>query len=121
MSILSITKTLFKSIFHGPYTTQYPIKPKENFKNTRGSIDIDIDTCIFCSICQKRCPTDAIEVEKANALWRIDRLKCIQCGYCVDVCPKKCLIMNNQYTAPCFENAKDEFKNARVSNNQTDN
>jgi len=121
MSIFSITKTLFKSILHGPYTVLYPINKKESFERTRGSIDIDISSCIFCGICQRRCPTGAIQVEKQNTLWSIERLKCIQCGYCVEVCPKKCLNMNNQYSAPSFGNVKDEFINARVSDNQANN
>ncbi len=120
MSILSITKTLFKSIMHGPYTTLYPIKKRDDFKLTRGSIDIDIAACIFCSICQRRCPTEAIEVQKANATWGISRLKCIQCGYCVSVCPKKCLSMNSQYTAPTTGKEKEVFENARISDHQED-
>lgn len=121
MSILSITKTLFKSIFHGPYTVLYPIKKKDSFDATRGSIGIEIASCIFCSICQRRCPTGAIIVDKSNSLWSIERLKCIQCNYCTEVCPKKCLYMNKEYSAPSFGNVKDEFVNARVSDNQTNN
>ena len=48
MSILSMTKTLFKSIVHGPYTENYPAKPRENYERTRGSIENDIEDCIFC-------------------------------------------------------------------------
>lgn len=121
MSILSITKTLFKSLFHGPYTDPYPIIKKPAFEDARGSVTIDIDTCIFCSICQKRCPTGAIVVNKAEGSWEIDRLKCIQCSYCVKVCPKKCLGMDGDYTPPCYESAKDEYKNARISDNKADN
>lgn len=110
MSLLSMSKTLYKNLFRGPYTTQYPIKPKENFDRTRGSIGIDIDACIFCGMCQRRCPTGAIKVDKANASWSIERFQCIQCGYCSEVCPKKCLCMQNNYTTPASEKARDEFK-----------
>ncbi|MDF2485202.1 MAG: 4Fe-4S ferredoxin iron-sulfur binding domain protein [Herbinix sp.] len=109
MSILSMTKTLFKNLQHGPYTVLYPIKKKESFERTRGRIAISIDDCIFCSMCQRRCPTGAIKVDKANSSWSIERLQCIQCNYCSEVCPKKCLTMENQYTSPSFGNVRDEF------------
>lgn len=109
MSILSMTKTLFKNLIHGPYTVLYPIKKKENFERTRGKIEISIDDCIFCSMCQKRCPTGAITVDKANSSWSIERLSCIQCNYCAEVCPKKCLRMDNQYTSPSYGKVRDEF------------
>ena len=109
MSILSMSKTLFKNLFHGPYTVLYPIKQKEKFDRTRGKVKIAIDDCIFCGICQRRCPTGAIQVDKSKASWTIERLQCIQCNYCNEVCPKKCLSMDNQYTAPSKGNVKDEY------------
>lgn len=121
MSILSMTKTLFKSIIHGPYTKAYPAVKKDNYLRTRGSVEIDIASCIYCGSCERRCPTGAIKVDRGNSVWSIDRFKCIQCSYCNDVCPKKCLEMNNQYTAPSYEKARDEYTNARVSDNKENN
>ncbi len=121
MSILSMSKTLFKSLIHGPYTVQYPINKKENYDRTRGRIEITVSDCIFCGLCQRRCPTGAISVDKANASWSIERLQCIQCNYCGEVCPKKCLKMNNEYTTPSFGNVRDEYTNARVSDNTENN
>jgi len=121
MSILSMTKTLFKNLIHGPYTVLYPIKKKNSYENTRGKIGITIADCIFCGICERRCPTGAIKVEKLRSTWSIDRLQCIQCNYCTEVCPKKCLKMDNQYTSPSFDKVRDEYTSARVSNNTTNN
>jgi len=112
MSILSITKTLFKSLLHGPYTEKYPYEKKVNFENTRGKIEINMPECIYCGMCERRCPTGAIKVEKELSKWSIQRLQCVQCSYCVEVCPKKCLTMDNQYTAPSFDKARDEYTNA---------
>lgn len=42
--------------------------------------------CIGCMKCQKECPAEAIKVE--NFLARIDYSKCVQCGHCVDICPR---------------------------------
>jgi ech hydrogenase subunit F len=121
MSILSMTKTLFKSIIHGPYTEAYPLKKKDNYQLTRGSVEIDIESCIYCGSCERRCPTGAIKVDREKSVWSIDRFKCIQCSYCNDVCPKKCLKMNNQYTAPSYEKVRDEYTNARISDNKENN
>lgn len=118
MSILSMSKTLVKSIVHGPYTVLYPIKKKDTFERTRGKIENDIPNCIFCGMCERRCPTGAIKTVRADKKWSIERMQCIQCGYCVEVCPKKCLHMNNQYTAPSFDKTRDEYVDARVSDNE---
>lgn len=121
MSILSMTKTLFKSVIHGPYTVKYPLAKKAVFERTRGSIDNDIENCIFCGMCERRCPTGALKVVKAEKKWSIERMNCIQCGYCVEVCPKKCLHMNNQYTAPSYTKTRDDYVDARVSDNEKNN
>ncbi len=112
-----MTRTLIKSIFKGPATIKYPLQKIEYFDNIRGSIAIDISACNFCGLCKLRCPTGAISVDKQNSTWEIDRLRCIQCNYCTTACVKKCLSMNNDYTAPSFGSVKDEFSNARVSDN----
>jgi len=44
--------------------------------------------CKACLLCLKACPVDAI----IGAKWQvheIDQTKCIKCGSCMDVCPKK--------------------------------
>ena len=109
MSILSMTKTLMKNFFHGPYTVLYPFKKKENFERTRGKIEITVDDCIFCGMCERRCPTGAIKVDKKSLSWSVERLQCIQCNYCSEVCPKKCLVMDNHYTSPSFGKVRDEY------------
>ncbi|MGL6219545.1 MAG: 4Fe-4S dicluster domain-containing protein [Lacrimispora sphenoides] len=50
-----------------------------------------------------------MQTDKSKALWSIERLQCIQCGYCSEVCPKKCLRMENQYTEPSYGNVRDEY------------
>lgn len=43
--------------------------------------------CIGCMRCQRECPADAIVV--TNNLAQVDVSKCVQCGHCADVCPRK--------------------------------
>jgi len=90
-------KYTLSNLFKKPATLMYPFKPQKFFANTRGKITIDIDTCIFCGICAKKCPSDAITVDKAGRTWEIDNLKCIYCISCVEACPKKSLSSENKY------------------------
>jgi formate hydrogenlyase subunit 6/NADH:ubiquinone oxidoreductase subunit I len=99
MGHMSFAQKVLQSVVSRPATRLYPFEKRPFFNKTRGSISIDIDKCIFCSICQKKCPTDAIVVTKASKDWEIDRLRCIACSACVEACPKKCLAMENQYSA----------------------
>ncbi|GHU54996.1 NADH-quinone oxidoreductase subunit I 1 [Clostridia bacterium] len=116
MSLLSMTKTNLKALFHGPYTSQFPLKAREPFANTRGHIDCDLSTCIFCTLCDKKCPTGAISVTRSvkatdttpekKGTWSIEPLKCIQCGYCVETCNKNSLIMKGECSEPATENVR---------------
>lgn len=91
MGSFKLGKLTLKSIFAKPETSTYPFSETPAIAGSRGSIEIDIDSCIFCGICEKRCPCLALEVNKSEQSWSIKRLQCIQCGHCVRECPKKCL------------------------------
>ena len=96
-------------MFKKPVTRRYPFAVRPYYKNTRGKIVIDTSKCIFCGICQKKCPTAAINVFRNDKKWGIDRLRCISCGYCVESCPKKCLEMKNESSLPLTERKKEVF------------
>ncbi|MDP2845129.1 MAG: 4Fe-4S binding protein, partial [Candidatus Methanoperedens sp.] len=52
---------------------------------------VDIDKCISCGACARKCPTGAIFLPFAQAVpqaYMIDLKKCTQCGVCVKVCPR---------------------------------
>lgn len=53
----------------------------------------DSSKCVYCTLCARKCPAGAIEVDRANKTWTLDEEKCIACGTCADACPKKCIIM----------------------------
>lgn len=89
-----------KNLFRKPATRLYPKTPYTAFRGTRGSIRLDYDGCNFCTLCDKRCPSGAIKVDRPNKVWEIDRLRCIVCGYCVEVCAKDCLYIDEHYSAP---------------------
>ncbi len=48
-------------------------------------ISLNLDKCIGCTNCIKRCPTQAIRVTNEKA--KIIPDKCINCGMCITVCP----------------------------------
>lgn len=97
MPFFKMTGQTLRNLFTNPATLMYPYKPRIFHKNTRGQLKIELEKCIFCSMCQRRCPSDAIIVDRTARTWQVDHLKCIYCGNCVDVCPKKCLFLANKY------------------------
>ena len=100
MAFYQIGKLILKSLFSKPATYNYPAVPREWQERTRGQIGIETEKCILCGICQKKCPANAIKVNRAKAEWTLEKMSCVQCNHCVDVCPKKCLIMDPKYTEP---------------------
>jgi heterodisulfide reductase subunit A len=53
---------------------------------------VDIDKCISCGACTRKCPTGAIFLPFAQAVpqaYMIDMSKCDHCGACVKVCPRE--------------------------------
>lgn len=114
MSVFGMSRTIVRNLFSRPATRLYPTREKEPHRSprSRGHIENDIEACIFCSACAKRCPTDAIIVIKTDKEWNIDRLRCCTCNACVEVCPKKCLTMDNRYTPPTVTKDKDILRQA---------
>lgn len=99
---------VFKNLGSKPATRMYPQVSRECFKDTRGRVGIDIDGCIFCGICARKCVSDALVVNRNDKSWEIDPFKCIICGACADACPKKCLEMEGPYYKPACSKSKDK-------------
>lgn len=90
MGVFKLGGLTLKSLFSKRPTRRYPYEKREPFENARGQIDmIDIEKCIFCGMCQRKCPADSIIVDKNDSRWTYWPYKCIACGACVDVCPTK--------------------------------
>ena len=93
---------MFMTALKKPVTRPYPAKPRTVFAGSRGAIDMDPDVCIYCGLCQKRCPANAITVtRKPNPnSWTVNPYACILCNYCVEVCPVHCIRMETTYRPP---------------------
>ena len=98
-----------KNLFTKPATRAYPNVPARQTPRTRGAVQVNIDDCIFCGLCNRRCPADAITVDRGAKSWTIKRMSCVQCGNCVQNCPKKCLTMEAAYSAPGCEKRSELF------------
>ena len=100
MAFMDFTRTALKNLFSKPATRQYPQVPREYPARSRGHVEIDMETCILCGLCSRKCPSGAITVDRAAGTWSIDRMGCVQCADCTTGCPKHCLQMQPGYTPP---------------------
>ncbi len=115
MGVFKIGKMIMRSLFSKPATLMYPVIPRVYGEKTRGHIEVDMDACVLCGICSKKCPTNAIEVNRKAKEWSISRLQCIQCNCCVEYCPKNCLYMKNSYSPSTTVKERDVFKKAEAA------
>ena len=97
MSHLKLFGTLLGSGFKKASTRLYPFEKRAAFAGTRGMIKFENGKCNSCTLCQLKCPTGAIKVDRVAKTWAIDRLKCILCGACVLACNKSALSMAGEY------------------------
>jgi ferredoxin len=70
-----------------------------------------IETCIGCTACTKRCPTNAITGER-NMMHVIDPTLCIDCGVCGLVCPPESIL--DTFGEVCKSLKKNEWPKAVV-------
>lgn len=105
--IMGFAPTMLKNLFSKPVTKNYPAEPAVYPERSRGHIEIDIETCVLCGLCQKNCPSGSITVDRKAGTWSINRFDCVQCGYCTTICNKKSLKIVPGYQKPQRE--KSEF------------
>lgn len=79
MKLMDFTGFALKNLFSKPATKNYPAEPAVYPERSRGHIEIDIDDCIMCGMCQRKCPSGAITVDRATRTWSIERMGCVQC------------------------------------------
>jgi formate hydrogenlyase subunit 6/NADH:ubiquinone oxidoreductase subunit I len=100
MAFFEMSKLALKWVLKKPPTSQYPFEPRRVLAGSRGKLVFTKETCVYCNVCAKKCPTAALVVQRAQKKWSIDRLRCISCGYCVEACPKDSLALDTAHDAP---------------------
>ena len=83
-NLMDFTKIAMSNLFSKPATYGYPFVKRIYPERYRGQVAIDIDACIFCGMCMRKCPSGAIQVDRAAKSWTIERMGCVQCSNCVE-------------------------------------
>ena len=109
MAYFSMTMLALKWAMRKPPTTRYPFVPMVPTHGARGRLTFVRGSCVFCTVCAKKCPTGALAVNRALKKWAIDRLRCICCGYCVEACPKKSLALAAAHVQPAITRDRETF------------
>lgn len=98
-----------RNLFSKPATRLYPAVPADIQPDCRGRIEYDMTKCIWCMMCSRRCPTVAIESDKAAQTHRVFRMRCIACGACVDACPTDAISFREHYQEPGYAPIIDAY------------
>ena len=91
---LPMMRRSLRNLLSRPATRRYPSEVRPLFAGTRGSLEFDLDTCVFCGLCARRCPTVALTCSREDRFFAIEQLRCIACGVCIDLCNKDSLRMS---------------------------
>jgi formate hydrogenlyase subunit 6/NADH:ubiquinone oxidoreductase subunit I len=103
-------------LFKKPATRQYPVVKVEAETGYRGRHILYPEKCISCSLCEKDCPANAIELVevagKRMPMFYLDR--CVFCYQCVESCPREAIKMSTNFELSTTEREEmlvkpDEF------------
>jgi formate hydrogenlyase subunit 6/NADH:ubiquinone oxidoreductase subunit I len=79
------------NLFSRPATRPYPFEVRAPPPGARGRLDLDLEVCVFCGICARKCPCGAITVSREAGTFDLEPLRCVSCGACVEGCTKHSL------------------------------
>ena len=83
-----------RNLVSAPATRRYPAVVRPPFPGARGTLEFDLESCVLCGLCVRRCPTVALTCNRDERLFAIEQLRCICCGVWVDACNKGSLSLS---------------------------
>ncbi len=83
---MKLVEEALRTLFRKPFTQRYPKERPSVPPGLRGKLEHSREKCVYCGLCDRYCPSDAIEVDVKNKVWTHDLGKCLFCGQCEDVC-----------------------------------
>lgn len=95
--------TVLKHLFMRPVTLEYPEKKRYQSESFRGKpvVKLGENGCIGCGICQKVCPSGAIDFIKDEngkvVSYTFNLNKCIFCGNCMYYCPHRAIKLTQDF------------------------
>ena len=96
-------KLIMQNLFHKPATRKYPFESRLTFERSRGHVIFNSENCVYCGLCARKCPADAIKVDRTNKTIKLNTFRCIICSECITSCPKKSIILSNERIYPAKE------------------
>jgi len=111
---LELIKNLVK-----PVTRLYPYTKGEVPKGLRGLINYDMSKCMGCGLCERDCPSAAIEMfgKGKEAEFKVFLDRCTFCSQCADSCPVDAITLTENYELARFKREEliIEFKRPYLS------
>jgi len=85
---MRILRDVITSLLKKPFTTKYPKEKLKVPKRFRTRMhNWSREKCIWCKLCERSCPTEAITIDKNKKTYQVNLSKCIFCKVCEEVCP----------------------------------
>lgn len=108
---LAVTGSYF---LRRPMTLQYPDRTDEPMQaklpsRYRGMLEVEIDACTGCALCEKTCPIACISIEVSKGKERliesfeIDMSRCMHCGLCSECCPTDAIRHTKEFEGGTFD------------------
>ena len=108
----TMIREVLRSALRKPITVRYPFVKAHIPKRFRGKLAFNPASCIGCKICERDCPSAAINIRKVGDKkfeCDVDLARCIYCGQCVDSCPKKSLATTEYFELAQLTRGKLKF------------